>query len=44
MTRATSEGGGYKIGIRQQILLVFFDKEVFDGFMWTSNAGVATAE
>jgi len=36
--------GVYRVSMRQQILLVFFDKEVFDGFMWVSNAGVATRQ
>lgn len=27
--------------MRQQVLLVFFEKEVFDGFMWFSNVGAA---
>ena len=29
---------------RQQILLVFFDKEVFDGFMWYSTDAVPAAK
>jgi len=35
--------GVVRVNMRQQILLVFFEKEVFDGFMWYSNAlpGVA---
>lgn len=36
-------GGVIRANVRQQILLVFFEREVFDGFMWFSNAGVATA-
>jgi hypothetical protein len=31
-----------RANVRQQILLVFFEKGVFDGFMWWSNAGEAT--
>jgi hypothetical protein len=27
-----------RANVRQQILLVFFDEGVFDGFMWFSNA------
>jgi hypothetical protein len=30
-------GGIIRVNMRQQILLVFFEKEVFDGFMWYSN-------
>jgi hypothetical protein len=32
------------VKVRQQILLVFFEKGVFDGFMWWSNAGEAKGE
>lgn len=37
--------GVVRANMRQQILLVFFEKEVFDGFMWYSNAlsGVAVS-
>lgn len=35
-------GGVIRATVRQQILLVFFEREVFDGFMWFSNAGAAT--
>ncbi len=31
----------FQVNVRQQILLVFFEKGVFDGFMWWSNAGEA---
>ncbi len=31
------EGGLYRANARQQILLVFFNEEVFDGYMWFSN-------
>ncbi len=42
MTDSQSVGGGVlQVWIRQQILLVYFKDEVFDGFMWFSNAGVA---
>ena len=45
LTDARFEGGGViRANVRQQGLLLFFDKEVFDGFMWFSNAGVATGE
>jgi outer membrane protein assembly factor BamE (lipoprotein component of BamABCDE complex) len=44
MTDATSEAGIFRVNVRQQILLVFFEKGVFDGFTWWSNAGEAKAE
>jgi hypothetical protein len=31
--------GIFTMDMRQQILLIFFEKGVFDGYMWTSNAG-----
>lgn len=34
-------GGVFRVNMRQQVLLVFFKKGVFDGFMWFSNAGKA---
>ncbi len=37
MTDFKAAGGVINIDFRQQILLVFFDKDVFDGFMWYSN-------
>jgi len=36
--------GILRMDVRQQILLVFFDEEVFDGYMWFSNAAKAKAE
>jgi hypothetical protein len=30
--------------VRQQVLLVFFDGGVFNGYMWFSNAAEAKAE
>ncbi len=36
--------GPMRADMRQQILLIFFEKGVFDGFMWWSNAGTATAQ
>ena len=40
--RGQSEGRGViRMESSQQILLVFFDKEVFDGFMWWSDTGEA---
>ncbi len=32
-----SEGAVYRYNVRQQILFVFFDKDVFDGFFWYSH-------
>jgi len=43
-SEAESEAGLYRVKVRQQILLVFFEKGVFDGFMWWSNAGEAKGE
>jgi hypothetical protein len=45
LTGAQSEGGGViRATIRQQILQVFFKESLFDGFFWSSNAGVAVVE
>ena len=33
-----------RVNARQQILLVFFKREVFDGFMWYSNVVAATGK
>jgi len=42
LTDFKSEGQGMlRVNVRQQVLLVFFEKGVFDGFMWFSNAGKA---
>jgi hypothetical protein len=32
------------MNMRQQILLVFFDGDRYDGYMWYSNAGTAAAK
>ena len=43
-TDYSSEGEGVlRVHLRQQVLLVFFEseREVFDGYMWFSNAGTA---
>ena len=41
----TAAGRGVVLmNMRQQILLVFFEKEVFDGFMWSSNVGTAVGK
>jgi hypothetical protein len=40
-----SEGEGViRANVRQQILLVFFIRELFDGFMWFSSAGEAVGQ
>lgn len=45
LTGMKGEGGGViRVNVRQQILLVYFDEGVFDGFMWFSNAGAAEVE
>ncbi len=36
--------GLMKMDVRQQILLVFFEEGVFDGYMWYSNAARAKAK
>lgn len=40
------ESGNFRAQVRQQILLVFFEREkgVFNGFMWVSNSGRATGD
>ena len=43
-TGAQSTGEGVmRIDIRQQVLLIFFDEEKFDGFMWFTNTGAGEA-
>ncbi len=37
-------GGIFRVNVHQQILLVFFEGGVFDGFMWFSNTGVAKGQ
>lgn len=37
-------GGAYQMDMRQQILLVFFKGDSFDGYLWTSNALPAVIE
>ncbi|MBI2876417.1 MAG: hypothetical protein HYY20_06010 [Candidatus Tectomicrobia bacterium] len=36
----TDGAGALRLDLQQQILLVFFEREVFDGFMWFWNGGV----
>lgn len=37
-------GGVFEADMRQRILLVFIRDELFDGFMWYSNAGLLEAK
>jgi len=39
MTGAQSASDAVRLGMRQQIMLVFFKGEKFDGYLWTTNAG-----
>lgn len=38
MTDMKSTSAGYVANLRQQILLVFFMGDVFDGYLWTTNS------
>ncbi len=38
MTDLASTGGGYVAKLRQQLLMIFFKGELFDGFFWTTNS------
>jgi outer membrane protein assembly factor BamE (lipoprotein component of BamABCDE complex) len=40
-TEFKKEGEIMRMKMRQQILLIFFERGVFDGYMWTTNAGKA---
>jgi hypothetical protein len=44
VTDVRKEAETFRASVRQQILLVFFEKGVFDGFMWWSSAGKATEQ
>ncbi len=44
VTDTRAEAGIIRAQVRQQILLVFFQKGVFDGYMWWSNAGEAKGQ
>ncbi|MGE5303834.1 MAG: hypothetical protein ACM3TN_10940 [Alphaproteobacteria bacterium] len=45
ITGMSSETGGViRANMRQQVLNVFFQNGVFDGFMWFSNAGIAAGK
>ena len=45
MLNVTSPKPGIlRMDVRQQILLVFFEEGVFDGYMWFSNATKSKAE
>ena len=37
------EEGVIKVNMRQQVLLVFFEKGVYDGYMWFTNVGKVEA-
>ena len=43
LTGAKSADKVLKMDMRQQILLVIFKGEIVDGYLWTSNAGTASA-
>ncbi len=38
VTDTRSGAGTIDMSLRQQILLVFFKMDIFDGYLWTSNA------
>ncbi len=40
---ATAQGDYVRMDLRQRILLVFFDGDRVEGFLWTSNKGDAEA-
>lgn len=44
MTDMKSGEGATTMNLRQQILLVFFKGDIFDGYLWTSNAFTPTAD
>jgi len=41
---ATAAGEYVQMDLRQRILLVFFDGDTVEGFIWTSNTGEAEAK
>lgn len=41
---ATAQGNYVSMDLRQRILLVFFDGDRVEGFLWTSNKGDAEAK
>ena len=43
-TDTKAVGAVLEIQMLQQIMLVFFNNGVFDGYMWTSNAATAAAK
>lgn len=43
ITDMKSGNGPATMNVRQQILLVFFKGDIFDGYLWTSNALTPTA-
>lgn len=44
ITDVKSRGGVATMNIRQQILLVFFKGDLFDGYLWTTNVVKPTAD
>lgn len=44
ITDMKSGAGAITMNMRQQILLVFFKGEVFDGYLWTTNTLAPTAK
>jgi hypothetical protein len=44
LVNAEQVAGVIRANFRQQILFVFFDRGVYDGYMWWSNAGEAKSE
>lgn len=43
VTGSQSAKDAVNVKLRQQIMLVFFKGEKFDGYLWTTNAGTASA-
>jgi hypothetical protein len=43
VTGAVQRHGTIQIDMRQQILLIFFEKEVYDGYLWYTNSGKGEA-
>ena len=45
ITGTQPEGGGFvRAKMREQVLIVFFDENSFDGFMWFSTEALATVQ
>jgi hypothetical protein len=43
VTGTAQSHGTILIDMRQQILLIFFEKEVYDGYLWYTNSGKGEA-